>query len=88
MASRISQVRFKRSVVQDLRGIRGAVDQQLASLSRILLSNPEAGERLRGPKVPLRRLRFGDCRVTYAVRDGHVWVLLIVRHGWGSEPLG
>ncbi len=92
MATRISQLRFKRSIIQDLRSMGATVDRELASLTRILSFNPEAGERLKsgvkGEEVPLWRLRLGPYRVTYTFGEDHVWVLVIAEHRWGSGTPG
>ena len=77
MASKVS---YKSSVEHDFKKLDKPVANRLLSkLERVLSSDPNAGEPLRGEFRGLFKYRVGDYRVIYAKIPGGVLVLRI-RH--------
>lgn len=76
-------VRFKRSVIRDLRQLdAGARRQVKTAIDERLSPDPRCGKRLTGMREggtdrPLWSLRVGDYRVVYVFSDAEVWVLVV-----------
>ena len=76
-------VRFKRSVVRDIRRLDPAARSVVrAAIHDKLAADPRCGKRLSGPREsgsdrPLWTLRVGDYRVIYVFSDAEVWVLVV-----------
>jgi mRNA-degrading endonuclease RelE of RelBE toxin-antitoxin system len=71
-------IQYKKSVARDLKNLdKVQAKKVVGKLERVLKSDPDAGEQLKGKFAGLSRLWVGDYRVVYArTRDG-VLVLLI-----------
>ncbi len=80
---RLYAVRFKRSVVRDLRRLDPPARQRVrAAIHERLAQDPRAGKRLAGVRDPrsgrpLWSLRAGDYRIVYIFSDAEVWVLVV-----------
>ena len=76
-------VRFKRSVVRDLRRLDAPARQRVReAIQERLAHDPRAGKRLAGVRdtrsgSPLWSLRTGDYRIIYTFSDAEVWVLVV-----------
>ena len=76
-------VRFKRSVVRDLRRLDPPARRRVReAIHERLARDPRAGKRLSGVRDtrsgrPLWSLRAGDYRIVYAFSDAEVWVLVV-----------
>jgi len=79
---RLYVVRFKRSVVRDLRRLDSPARRRVReAIHERLARDPRAGKRLSGVRDarsgrPLWSLRAGDYRIVYAFSDAEVWVLV------------
>jgi mRNA interferase RelE/StbE len=76
-------VRFKRSVVRDLRRL-GVPERERVRLAihEPLARDPRIGKRLAGVREartgrPLWSLRAGDYRIVYTFSDAEVWILVV-----------
>jgi mRNA interferase RelE/StbE len=83
-------VRFKRSVIRDLRRLDPPARERIReAIHERLARDPRAGKRLAGVRdprsgLPLWSLRAGDYRIIYTFSDAEVWVL-VVRVGHRRE---
>ena len=70
-------IRIKASAARELRGI-GKLDRtRIAAAIDRLAKNPHLGAPLKGDLRGLRRLRAGDYRVVYEIRDEELVVLVV-----------
>jgi mRNA interferase RelE/StbE len=76
-------VRFKRSVVRDLRRL-GVPERERVRLAihERLARDPRIGKRLAGVREgrtgrPLWSFRAGDYRIVYTFSDAEVWILVV-----------
>ncbi len=83
MSERRYAVRFKRSVVRDLRRLdAGARSRVRAAIEGRLSPDPRCGKRLVGVSEPhsgrpLWSYRVGDYRIVYTFNDAELWVLAV-----------
>jgi len=76
-------VRFKSSVVRDLRRLdAGARSRVRAAVEDCLAPDPRCGKRLVGVSEPgsgqpLWSYRVGDYRIVYTFNDAELWVLVV-----------
>ena len=83
MADPVWEVRYKRSVVTDVRRLDAALRRRIrAAIEDRLAADPRCGKRLSGlreceSRNPLWALRVGDYRVIYAFSDRELWVLVV-----------
>ena len=87
------RVVFTREAREDYRDLPARIRAEVeGGINRHLLYQPTRGsrsriKRLRGTRRPQYRLRVGDVRVFYDVREGEVEVLAIVEKSEASEWL-
>ncbi len=83
MSERRYAVRFKRSVVRDLRRLDAATRSRVrAAIEGRLGPDPRCGKRLvgvcePGSGRPLWSYRVGDYRIVYTFNDAELWVLAV-----------
>ena len=73
-------LRIKNSAHKDLRRITAADRGRLVTVIDSLAENPYRGSVLKGDLTGLRRIRVGQYRVIYEIRDTEL-VVLVVRVG-------
>ena len=74
-------VRIKRSAARELARIAKPARARIAEAIDGLAGNPFMGTALKGELRGLRRIRVGEYRVVYEIREGELVVLVIrVRH--------
>lgn len=73
-------VRIKNSARKDLRRVAGTDRERLVLAIDNLAENPYRGSVLKGDLTGLRRIRIGQYRIVYEIRDT-VLVVLVVRVG-------
>ena len=77
------KITYKKSVIRDLKKINKADLKKLISkIEKELSTKPESPPALKGEFAGLRKLRFGNYRVIYAILDKEV---LILRSGHRKE---
>ena len=70
-------IRIKDSAAKELRRVAGPDRARLVAAIDRLAETPHLGAALKGDLRGLRRLRVGDYRVVYEVRDEELVVLVI-----------
>ena len=76
----VFQIKYKRSVVNDLKKIdRPVAERIIHEIESVLAKNPEAGEALTGQFKGLYKYRVGNWRVIYSILSDSVLILRI-RH--------
>jgi len=76
-------VRFKRSVLRDLRRLDPLARQRVrCAIHERLARDPRLGKRLAGAREPrsgrpLWSLRAGDYRIVYTFSDAELWILVV-----------
>ena len=76
-------VRFKRSVVRDLRRLDASARQRVrVAIHERLAADPHLGKRLSGVREagserPLWSYRAGDYRIIYSFNDAELWILVV-----------
>ena len=70
-------IRIKQSAARELRRIAGADRTRIAAAIDRLAETPHLGAPLKGELRGLRRLRAGDYRVVYEIRDEELVVLVV-----------
>ena len=74
-------VRIKRSAARELARVAKPARARIAEMIDGLAGNPFMGTALKGELRGLRRIRVGEYRVVYEIREGELVVLVIrVRH--------
>ena len=70
-------IRIKQSAAKDLAGIHKNDRLRLVSAIDELAKNPYRGSALKGDLTGLRRIRVGNYRVVYEIREGELVVLVV-----------
>lgn len=70
-------IRIKQSAAKELKRIAGKDRLRIVTAIDRLAQNPYAGSALKGDMKGLRRLRIGDHRIVYEIRDDELVVLVI-----------
>ena len=70
-------IRIKASAARELQRIERPTRERLIAAIDRLAENPFAGRALKGELRGLRRIRVGDYRLLYEVRDGDLLVLVL-----------
>ncbi|MXX05959.1 MAG: type II toxin-antitoxin system RelE/ParE family toxin [Gammaproteobacteria bacterium] len=73
----IFSIRIKQSAAKELKRVAGNERTRIVNAIDRLAENPYLGSALKGDLKGLRRLRIGDHRVLYEVRDDELIVLII-----------
>ncbi|MCY3566499.1 MAG: type II toxin-antitoxin system RelE/ParE family toxin [Gammaproteobacteria bacterium] len=73
----IFSIRIKQSAAKELKRVAGNERTRIVNAIDRLAENPYLGSALKGDLKGLRRLRIGDHRVLYEVRDNELIVLII-----------
>jgi len=73
----IFSIQIKQSAAKELKRIAGKERARIVNAIDRLAENPYLGSALKGDLKGLRRLRIGDHRVLYEVRDEELIVLVI-----------
>jgi len=77
-------VRIKASAAEELGAIDATSRRRLVAAIDALATDPLRGQALKGGLTGLRRIRVGDFRVVYEVRETEL-VVLVVRVGHRRE---
>ena len=70
-------IRIKRSAARELKRVSRAHRLRLVAAVDRLADNPFLGSTLKGELRGLRRIRVGDHRVLYEIRDDELVVLIV-----------
>ena len=70
-------IRVKESAAKELRRVAGPDRMRIVAAIDRLAETPHLGAALKGDLRGLRRIRVGDYRVVYEVRDDELLVLVI-----------
>ena len=70
-------IRVKESAAKELRRVAGPDRMRIVAAIDRLAETPHLGSALKGDLRGLRRIRVGDYRVVYEVRDDELLVLVI-----------
>ncbi|MDE2793058.1 MAG: type II toxin-antitoxin system RelE/ParE family toxin [Paracoccaceae bacterium] len=70
-------IRIKESAAKELRRVARTDRARIVAAIDRLAETPHLGAVLKGDLRGLRRLRVGDCRVVYEVRDNELVVLVV-----------
>ena len=70
-------IRVKESAAKELRRVAGPDRMRIVAAIDRLAETPHLGSALKGDLRGLRRIRVGDYRVVYEVRDDELLVLVV-----------
>lgn len=74
----IFSIQIKQSAAKELKRVVGKDRERIVTAIDRLAQTPYLGTALKGDLKGLRRLRVGDHRVVYEVRD-HEFIVLVIR---------
>jgi mRNA interferase RelE/StbE len=79
MTTKKYRVKFEKKYLKDIVSIPKRARDKITQSVHALASNPRPSgcKKLKGTKEPLYRIRCGDYRIIYTVRDGVLLVLVI-----------